>query len=87
MRVTGVKIKGLRTAKDMRLWSQRSPGTVTARGNHKGALATVASGSSVTSLFRTKQEDPLRVFVDVPQPVYRQSDGVRRSTIIRRSST
>jgi hypothetical protein len=43
----------------------RSPGTVTTRSNDKGALVTIASVTSVTSLF---QIDPLRVFVDVPQP-------------------
>jgi hypothetical protein len=60
----------------MRLWSQRSPGTVTARSNDKGAMITVASGTLVTSLFRIEQDDdPLRVVVDFQQPIYRQSDG------------
>lgn len=41
-----------------------------ARGNDKGALVTVPSGTSVSSLCRIEQDDPLRVVVYVPQPAY-----------------
>jgi hypothetical protein len=53
----------------MRLWSQRSPGTVTARSNDKGAMITVASGTLVTSLFRIEQDDdPLRLSLTSNSP-------------------
>ena len=42
-------------------------GTITERRIDIGNLVTAGSGASTTSLYRMEQDDPMRVFVDVPQ--------------------
>jgi RND family efflux transporter MFP subunit len=42
-------------------------GTITERHIDIGNLVTAGSGASTTSLYRMEQDDPVRVFVDVPQ--------------------
>jgi len=42
-------------------------GTITERRIDIGNLVTAGSGASTTSLYRMEQEDPIRIFVDVPQ--------------------
>jgi RND family efflux transporter MFP subunit len=42
-------------------------GTITERRIDIGNLVTAGSGASTTSLYRMEQDDPIRIFVDVPQ--------------------
>ncbi len=42
-------------------------GTIVERRIDIGNLVTAGSGASTTSLYRMEQDDPIRIFVDVPQ--------------------
>jgi RND family efflux transporter MFP subunit len=70
VRVAEATVKGLQTEQGYEHVIAPFAGTITARSIDKGALITAGSGTSVTSLFRIEQEDPLRVFVNVPQSAY-----------------
>ena len=82
VRVAEATVKGLEIKQGYEQVIAPFAGTVTARSIDKGALITAGSGASVTSLFRIEQDDPLRVFVNVPQSAYATVRAGQTATIL-----
>jgi hypothetical protein len=85
--VAEAKIKGAEDCASIWVCGRTFAWDGAARGNDKGALVTVSSGTPVTSPCRIEQTTRSASSFTSHSRLIRQSQRVRRSTIIHRSRT